>query len=123
MENIFFDQHVGYLFLIVIALLLFAQAYVLLRIRNILQIISMNFDSILYFCRKILSNQSARKSYKSEHHVPKTCQFCRHRLAYINTSKTKTDEDDFYHVCALRNLPIELDNTCNKFELDDEIAA
>lgn len=123
MENLFFDHHVGYLFLIVIALLLFAQAYVLLRIRNILQIISMNFDSILYFCRKILSNQSARKNIKPEHQVPKTCQFCRHRLAYINTSKTKTDEDNFYHVCALRNLPIDLDNTCNMFELDDEIAA
>ncbi|RMF59226.1 MAG: hypothetical protein D6748_06915 [Calditrichaeota bacterium] len=124
MREVFFDQNVGYLFLITIAVLLFAQAYILMRIRNILQAVSINFETILFFCRKILTLQAQeRQATNTTQEIPKICQNCRHRLVYINTSKNKSEEDDFYHVCALRNLPIDLENTCEQFEVDDEIAA
>lgn len=118
MQDIIIDKNLAYIFLIVAAVLLVAQAFVLLRIRNILHAIAMNFDSALTAWRKFAAQSSAGKD---ESPIPKTCQFCRHRLAYINTSKTKNDEEDFYHRCDVRKVNIALDDSCQHFERDGDL--
>lgn len=107
-------------FLFFIMVLLLAQVYLLLRVRNILNAVSMNFDSVIYFCRKFALNQLQSDKKSAETRAKSTCQFCRHRLAYINTSKTRNEEEDFYFKCALRNVHIGLKDSCEEFEADPE---
>ncbi len=117
MQDVLIDKNLVNIFLVVVVVLLLAQALVLLRIRNILQAIAMNFDSAMTAWRKFTASAAINKD---EPQIPKTCQFCRHRLAYINTSKTKNDEEDFYHRCEVRKVNISLDDSCQHFARDTE---
>lgn len=119
MQQLTLDINLVNFILVAMAVLLFAQAYVLLRIRNILQAIAMNFDSIIYFCRKFAGNANQQNKVKDT--VPKTCQFCKHRLAYINTGKADNSEEDFYHRCGLRNINIALNDSCKQYEADEHV--
>ncbi|RMI00527.1 MAG: hypothetical protein D6681_11260 [Calditrichaeota bacterium] len=121
MQELLFDNRMWPMIGILLLLILTVQMYLLMRIRNILQAISMNFDSVLYFLRKFAHSQSPQKSDKSAPRMRKTCQFCKHRLAYINTSKTRSTEEDFYHVCGLKNIHISLNDSCDQFEKDEEM--
>lgn len=119
MQGFSIDNNLIHFLLVVMVVLLIVQAYVLLRIRNILQAISMNFDSVIYFWRKFISSQEkSNKAPRTQPKVTKTCQFCKHRLAYINTSKTRDDEENFYHRCSLRNIDVSLRDSCTHFEQD-----
>ncbi len=119
MQGFSIDNNLIHFLLVVMVALLIVQAYVLLRIRNILQAIAMNFDSVIYFWRKFISSQEKSKNVtQARPKVSKTCQFCKHRLAYINTSKTREDEENFYHRCSLRNIDVSLRDSCIHFEQD-----
>jgi len=119
MQGFSIDNNLIHFLLVIMVVLLIVQAYVLLRIRNILQAISMNFDSVIYFWRKFISSQEkSKKAPQTQQKVTKTCQFCKHRLAYINTSKTRDDEENFYHRCSLRNIDVSLRDSCTHFEQD-----
>ncbi len=120
MRDLLLNDNVAYTFLLIFVLLMFAQTYILLRIRNILNAISLNFESIIYFCRKFAQTSNESKPAST---IPRTCQFCKHRLAYINTSKTRNEEEDFYHVCGLKNVNITLTDSCEKFEKEDDVKA
>jgi len=50
-----------------------------------------------------------------------TCQFCKHRLAYIDTAKGPNIQEDFYHKCELRNCSVTLNETCPLFEEDNKV--
>ncbi len=123
MQGFSIDNNLIHFLLVVMAGLLIIQAYVLLRIRNILQAIAMNFDSVIYFWRRYIASQQQDKPGAPEVPKPaKTCQFCKHRLAYINTSKSSDDEENFYYRCGLRNINISLRDSCAHFEQDAIIA-
>ena len=110
------DPNVVYFFLALIVVLLGAQCYMLMRVRNIVHAMGMNFHTILYFTRKLTQSGAATGQTAT-----RTCQFCKHRLAYINTSKTRADEEDFYFKCAIRNANITLDDSCDRFDPDPEL--
>ena len=46
-----------------------------------------------------------------------TCQYCKHRMSYINISN-KDDFENFYYRCKKRNIDILLSDSCIQFERD-----
>lgn len=118
MQEIMFDQNIPYLFLVIILVVMGIQASLLLRIRNILQALAMNSDTMIHHIRKITSID---KKNEANQNILNSCQFCKHRLAYINTAKSPNTQEDFYHKCGLRNITISLDDSCPFFEEDKDI--
>jgi|GEM_PF-2266941 len=116
MRELLTNPNLAYLILGSVLLLMVSQVYLLLRIRNVLQALSMNFDSTNYFVRKLVNRPEEQKKKSNPNEDCKTCQFCKHRLAYINTGKTSSEEEDFYHVCALKNMHISLADSCENFD-------
>lgn len=49
-----------------------------------------------------------------------TCQYCIHRMSYINITGS-TENDDFYYKCRRRNIDILLSDSCDQFERDFNI--
>jgi hypothetical protein len=113
MQEQFFDKNFGYMLMGLITIALFAQSYIMLRIRNILQAITMNQDSLLYYLRKLATSGKRQKSSAA---ALNTCQFCKHRMAYINSGDGKESGEDFYHRCGLRNIQVRPEDTCQQFE-------
>ena len=120
MQELVFDNNLLAILLILVVGVLVVQAYMMLRIRQILQVLSIHADSLMYYFRKLLSREAL--PYNAASQMPKTCQFCKHRLAYINTTKTSHDANDFYHRCGLRNVNITLSDSCEQFQTDKEMA-
>jgi hypothetical protein len=118
MGEIGLNQHVLYFLLAFIAAVIGIQTYLQLRIRNILQALAMNSDTMVQSMRKMVS--PGKKAEPNENSL-KSCQFCKHRLAYINIEKNSGAEEDFYHKCALRNAIISLNDSCHAFEVDKDI--
>ena len=118
MQEMMFEQNIFYFFWVIIAVVMGVQAYLLLRMRNVLQALAMNSDTVVHYVRKIAS---VDKKAKPNQNILKTCQFCKHRLAYINTAKSQNTPEDFYHKCGLRNITISLNDSCPFFEEDKEI--
>lgn len=110
------DPNLLLFLLTLIVVLLGAQVFLMMRMRNIIQSIGMNFHTLLYFARKLTQGNAPATATTA-----RTCQFCKHRLAYINTSKTRADEEDFYFKCALRNVNITLDDSCDRFDPDPDL--
>lgn len=98
-----------------IILLFIFQVLVLLRIKNILQQISFYIESISRFFYRV-GVTSAVKQKQTE--MPKTCQFCKNRLSFIHMSENKGEIEDFYYKCQLRNIEVNLDDTCEQYEKD-----
>ncbi|HQU71611.1 MAG: hypothetical protein KDI06_17310 [Calditrichaeota bacterium] len=118
--SIVLDANLVFFFLFSVVAIMVVQVYMLTRVRNVLQAISMNFDSVIYFVRKLANNSAQAQAVASRQEVCKTCQMCRHRLAYINTSKTTDEEEVFFFKCALLDKNITLDDSCDNFEADPE---
>jgi hypothetical protein len=105
------------------------QARLLLRIRNILQVMSMNSETVVQYVRKIASitgkdavpNKASTQTATQTATQMNTCQFCKHRLAFINTTKGPNVQDDFYHKCEVRDCSVSLSDTCPLFEEDKEV--
>lgn len=112
----FFNQNLMYILLGFVAIVLAAQTHILLRIRNVLQAVSMNFDSLLYCTRKLAETNTAQKPAAAQ--TQKACQFCKHRLAYINTGEKGAGAEDMYYHCGLRNVQVQLNDSCQQFEAD-----
>lgn len=115
MQVSFTDSTLAIILLGIIALTLLVQVYLLMRIRNILQALAINLDSSLHFWRK---NVSAPNLAAKAPATPPICQFCKHRLAYINTGESGEGQEEFYHRCGLRNIAVRLNDSCNRFETD-----
>ena len=119
MQGISIDVNLVHFMLVIMVVMLVIQAYVLIRIRNVLQAVAMNFDSIIYFLRRFLNQKEKAKTEDTEKiQMAKTCQFCKHRLAYINTSQTSENEENFYYRCGLCNINVALSDSCVHFEKD-----
>jgi hypothetical protein len=115
MQDIVFDQKILYFLLLIIVVVMGVQTSLLLRMRNMLQALAMNSETAVHFVRRIASSdKKTRPNQKNQ----KTCQFCIHRLAYINTQKGPATQEDFYHKCELRDCTISLNDSCPFFEED-----
>jgi len=116
MSSLLNDQiTIGILLCMVIALFVF-QVIVLLRIKNLLHQVSYYIESISrFFYRMGAYNRSASPRKQ----IPKTCQFCKHRLSFIHMSENKGEVEDFYYKCQLRNIEVTLDDSCEQFEKDE----
>ncbi|MFZ0391228.1 MAG: hypothetical protein WAN36_12295 [Calditrichia bacterium] len=87
----------------------------LLRIKQVLQQISFYMETISRFFYRLGVFSSAKPKKQD---IPKTCQFCKHRLSFIHMSENKAEVEDFYYKCQLRNLEVALDDTCERYEKD-----
>jgi hypothetical protein len=117
MQDIVFDSKILYFFLVIIVVVMGVQASLLWRIRNVLQALAMNSATILQYVRK---NTSIDKKTRPNKKNTKSCRFCKHRLAYINTDKGPGAPEDFYHRCGLRDCTITLNDSCPFFEAEVE---
>lgn len=123
MRELVIDQNILYFMMMLFVIVMGIQARLLLRIRNILQALSMNSETVVQYVRKIASvtaNETALKE-KPNSTPTNTCQFCKHRLAYIDTAKSSNIQEDFYHKCELRDCSVSLNETCPLFEEDKNI--
>ena len=117
MQDIVFDQKILYFFLVIIVLVMGVQTTLLLRIRNVLQALSMNSETVVQYVRRIASKDKQTRTNKKN---TKSCQFCKHRLAYINTDQGSDIREDFYHRCGLRDCATTLNDSCSSFEAEIE---
>jgi hypothetical protein len=46
-----------------------------------------------------------------------TCQYCKHRMSYINISN-EDDFENFYYRCKKQNIDILLSDSCSHFDRD-----
>ncbi len=90
------------------------QIIILLRIKNLLQQVSFYIESISRFFYRISVNQSIKQKQS-----PRTCQFCKYRLSFIHISENKGEIENFYYKCQLRNIEVQLNDTCEKFVRDE----
>lgn len=86
----------------------------LMRLKNILSNFYQYTESIFKFFLR--SSKSTRVDSKDL--IPKTCQFCKFRLSFIQMGEEKSDPEDFYYKCQLKNIPITLEDSCESFEID-----
>jgi len=120
MQGIVLDQNIFYLFLAIMTIVMGFQARLLLRIRNILQALAINTDTAVQYVRKIAAIEKMAGTNQNISQTSQTCQFCKHRLAYINITKGLHTQEDFYHKCGLRDCAISLDDSCPLFEEDKD---
>ncbi|MBN2366440.1 MAG: hypothetical protein JXL67_09735 [Calditrichaeota bacterium] len=112
----FFDYPALLILIVSLLLLLLAfQFILLLRIRKLLKRVSSYVDSITRYLARI-DHQSVQISRNQP--VPKTCQFCKYRLSYINMKDRESEVEDFYYKCRLRNIEVTLEDSCDRFETD-----
>ena len=86
------DQNIISFFMVFIAVVVGIQAYLQLRIKNVLQALTMNADSVVHNIRKIAGE--SKKNSTPDQAVSNTCQFCKHRLAFINIDKNNNPEEE-----------------------------
>ncbi len=103
--------------LLLLSLLIF-QFTLLLRIRRLLKRVSAYVDSVTRYLARI-DNQTVQSRRREA--FPSTCQFCRYRLSYINTRDRESEVEDFYYKCRLRNIEVTLDDSCERFETDQNL--
>ncbi len=118
------DQNLVSFFLVFIAVVVGVQAYLQMRIRNVLQALTMNAETAVHNIRKMVP--VGKKSYQHvgqniEEKSSTSCQFCEHRLAYINIEKSPNLQEDFVYRCALRDITVSLDDSCPSFAKEKEI--
>ncbi len=106
---------VGSLIIAVIGLFIF-QIIILFKIKMILQQISFYVESISRFFYRFTLSTTRTNQHES---IPRTCQFCKYRLSFIHMSDNKGEVENFYYKCQLRNVEVNLDDSCEQFEKDD----
>ena len=95
-------------------IILLWQMLYLMRLKKILSNFYQYTESIFKFFLR--SSKGIRVDNKEI--VPKTCQFCKFRLSFIQMGEEKNEPDDFYYKCQIRNVPITLEDSCERFEID-----
>lgn len=111
--NLNIDLLTGIILLLFMIILLWQMLY-LMRLKNILSNFYQYTESIFKFFLR--SSKSTRVDSKDL--IPKTCQFCKFRLSFIQMGEEKSDPEDFYYKCQLKNIPITLEDSCESFEID-----
>ena len=119
MQELVLDHRMLYFIMAVIVAVMGIQARLLLRMRNILQALAMNSETVVQYVRKIASTGNKKTApVKAQEPGKKTCQFCKHRLAYIHIPDGVAFREDFYHKCGLQDTDVSLNDTCPLFEED-----
>lgn len=111
--NLNIDLLTGIILLLFMIILLWQMLY-LMRLKNILS----NFYQYTESIFKFFLRSSKSTKVDSKDLIPKTCQFCKFRLSFIQMGEEKSDPEDFYYKCQLKNIPITLEDSCESFEID-----
>ncbi len=100
-----------------ILVLLIAQVYFLYKIRAILKRMGRSVDTIAYIFKKQFyqNKENADDPFSG---IPKNCQFCKHRLAYIHADGPDNALDTLRYRCNLSKQPVAPNAFCSRFELD-----
>ncbi|MEJ2049015.1 MAG: hypothetical protein P8Y60_04090 [Calditrichota bacterium] len=102
----------GIIIFVVFSIFLF-QLFIILRIKKILLQISFYIESISRFFYRVGISSSLRAKTEVG---PKTCQYCKYRMSFIHMSENEAEVEDFYYKCRLRNVEIDLKDSCQQFE-------
>lgn len=107
------ELFIGIILVLFIIVLLWQMLY-LMRLRKILTNFYQYTESIFkFFLRSSKSTIIDNKDL-----IPQTCQFCKFRLSFIEMGEEKSEPEDFYYKCQLRNEPVTLEDSCERFEID-----
>ena len=104
-------------YLLIILLVLFIIQ--ILTFLKLIQIIK-QINKFLFEFRIMMKQGSLPAKSFSSFYNKNTCQFCKHRLSFIQISDDDIT-DNFYYKCRKRNIEITLTDTCSKFERDYSI--
>ena len=102
---------------IAIIVLLIAQIYVLHKIRIILKRMGRAVDTMAYIFKKQFYQQKNTPEDPFTG-IPKNCQFCKHRLAYIHADGSDNSLETLRYRCNLSKQPVAPNASCSRFELD-----
>ena len=98
-----------------ITVLFISQFYFLLKIKKILNQL---YQYSEHFFRIFTKSGKSLHYSGDQKPVPETCQFCKHRLSYIHMSDGENIKEDFYYKCRIYNIPINLNDHCDRFETE-----
>jgi hypothetical protein len=101
--------------IIVVSLLsiIIVQLLLLLRIRKVLKNISYYMEILSKFFYRFGGSGT---TITQDEVALRTCQYCKHRMAFIHMGEKEKNSEDFYYKCRLRNVDITLKDTCDHFE-------
>ncbi len=97
--------------------LLAAQVYFLFKIRAIVKRMGRSMETIAYILKKQFY-QTRPRSDDPFSGIPRNCQFCKHRLAYIHADGTDNSLETLRYKCNLSKRPVAPNGSCARFELD-----
>ncbi len=100
-----------------ILVLLAAQVYFLFKIRAVVKRMGRSMETITYILKKQFyhTRQRADDPFSG---IPRNCQFCKHRLAYIHADGPDNALDTLRYRCNLSKRPVAPNGSCARFELD-----
>jgi hypothetical protein len=101
-------------YILIIIIILFAIQ--ILAFLKLIQVIK-QINKFLFEFRILIKQGSLSSKNFSSIFYKNTCQFCKHRMSFIQISDDVIT-DNFYYKCRKRNIEISLADTCNKFERD-----
>jgi len=102
-------------FLLIVLLAMFiVQMFTFWKIARIIhQVNKLLFEIRLMFKHSGISYEPKKKAIMEY----KICQYCRHRISFIQISDN-AESDNFYYKCKKSNIEISLSSSCSEFERD-----
>lgn len=103
--------------IILIALLpiILVQLFLLVRIRKVLKNMAYYIEILSRFFYRFGNSESHPSPNTS---ADRTCQFCKFRMSFIHMGEKESHSEDFYYKCRLRNVDINLKDSCDLFEAE-----
>ncbi|MGD9898943.1 MAG: hypothetical protein AB7T22_07415 [Calditrichaceae bacterium] len=98
---------------VIVAVLFVIQVIALLRMRRIITQLNQLLRSMGVLQKRGLKTNTAV--------VPKNCNNCKFRQAFIRVNQSYASEDEFYYRCKIHQMEVALNHCCDKFEPDPAV--
>ncbi|MGD9486888.1 MAG: hypothetical protein AB7W47_02610 [Calditrichaceae bacterium] len=99
---------------IIVAVLFVIQVIALIRMRRIIIQLNQLLRSMGVIQKKGLIKHTAV--------VPKNCNNCKFRQAFIRVNQSYSSEDEFYYRCKIHQMEVALNHSCDKFAPDPAVS-
>ncbi len=117
MENLNLGENFSLIFTGSLVVLLAAQVYLLYKIRGLIKRMGRSLEGIAYILRKHFHTSRPQNSDPFSG-IPRNCQFCKHRLAFIHADGEENRIESLRYRCNISKQPVAPNATCSRFELD-----
>ena len=98
-----------------IILIIFVQIYVLYTLNKMMMRLDTFTDCFLQYLHRVVKSPAPHAGADKP---DGTCQFCKHRLSYIQPGEGDKKQEDFYYRCQLSNREVDLNDSCEFFQIE-----